>query len=295
MTLKVGVIGLGKMGTAIAERLALKNFPVSAWTRSTVNTDWAEAHQITAHMQLSSIAADCEILLLSLSNDEAVSSVLEKLLDGELAGRLVVDCSTVSPTVLTGFAPRLRQAGANVLDAPISGWPMMAAKGQAGLYIGGADADVVKFRPVAEALSNRIHHVGPLGQGMAAKIVNNMMLTGYWQCLREAMQVGQNLGLTSEKMLEILTGSPAANGVLALKAPVILGADIPASFTVSGVVKDLTMFNQVADQLGVDTPAIQAALDSFSAHLSKGFDDADFVSMINASLKPSQAEVQDVL
>jgi len=130
---------------------------------------------------------------------------------------------------------------------------------------------------------------------MAGKIVNNMMLSGYWQCLSEAMQVGHNLGLTGEKMLEILTSSPAANGVLALKKPVILGEALPPTFTVSGIVGDLTMFNDVAGAAGVNTPALRAALQSFTDHENSGAGEADFVSMVAAALMQNQKATGDVL
>lgn len=291
----IGIIGLGKMGTAIAERLSGQGFQIEAWTRRGVDAGWAAKTGVTGHNNLETLVERADIALLSLSDDQAVSSVLERLLELDLQGRLIVDCSTVNPAILASFTTRINAAGAQLLDAPISGWPIMVAQGKAGIYIGGQASDVERFLPIAEAMSNRIHHVGPLGHGMAAKIVNNMMLASYWQCLREALQVGKSAGLSDEKMLEILTGSPAANGVLALKVPVILGEITPPSFTVSGIVADLAMFDEVAKSAGVDVPSLRAALMSFTQHEKTGAGEEDFVSMVAAALKDSQMDSIDVL
>lgn len=295
MNNSIGVIGLGKMGTAIAERLSGQGFKIEAWTRRGVDAGWALECGVTGHNSLATIVECADIILLSLSDDQAVSSVLEGLLETNLKGLLIVDCSTVNPAIHTAFAARINAAGAQLLDAPISGWPIMVTQGKAGIYIGGQASDVDRFLPIAEAMSNRIHHVGPLGHGMAAKIVNNMMLASYWQCLREALQVGKSAGLSGDKMLEILTGSPAANGVLALKVPVILGENTPPSFTVSGIVSDLAMFNEVAMSAEIDTPALGAALKSFMRHEETGAGEEDFVSMVAAALKDSQMDSKDVL
>jgi len=170
------------------------------------------------------------------------------------------------------------------LTAGIEFRKALVKAGKVGLYLGGSTADVARFMPVAEALSNRIHHVGDLGQGAAAKIVNNMMLASYWQCLKEALQVGQSTGLSIEKMMKILTGSPAANGSLAAKTPVILGDSTAVGFTVEGVVKDANLFSRVALDAEIDVPALNATLASFKTHHDAGFESADFVTMVHSAI-----------
>ncbi len=282
--MNIGIAGLGKMGQALAGRLSNSGFTVRGWTRSGVSSVDAKALGISAVADLGELADTCDILLLSLFDDDAVISVLNLLCRHDLTNVLIVDTSTVSPNTLPGQLDRVKAAGGTAIDAPISGWPAMVSKGIAGLYIGGSSQDVARFKPVAEAISNRVHHVGDLGQGAAAKIVNNMMLASYWQCLKEALQVGQSAGLAPEKMVEILTGSPAANGSLAAKAPVILGESETVSFTVSAMVKDTSLFNHVAMEAGIDVPALNAALASYQTHSKAGFGAADFVTMVHSAI-----------
>jgi len=274
---------MGRMGSAIAARLSGAGFAVSGWSRSGIPTDRATA--IVPQSDLASLTASSEIVILSLTDDAAVTSVVDEMCRNVLAGKLIVDCSTSGPDTLRSRKDAIELAGGRALDAPISGWPEMVASGRAGLYIGGVAQDVARFMPVAEVLSNRIHHVGDLGDGAAMKIVNNMMLTGYWQCLKEALQVGKRSGLSAETMLRILAGSPAANGSLAAKSAVILGQSDAVSFTVEGVTKDLALFAETARRAGVDVPVIAAALASFKSYRDDGNGAKDFVAMVRDAYK----------
>lgn len=275
---------MGKMGRAIAGRLSQQGFDIAGWTRSGFSPSEAEALGISAHFELDALVEASDIIILSLFDDQAVSSVLQKICHHDLTDTLIADMSTVSPKTLLGAINLVTEAKGTAIDAPISGWPSMVVQGTAGIYIGGSPEDVARFRPVAEALSNRIHHVGELGQGAAVKIVNNMMLAGYWQCLKEAMQVGKKAGLSAEKMLEILVGSPAANGSLAAKASVILGQSDAVSFTATGIAKDTELFTRVAQEFGIEAPAISAAFASYTAHCNAGYGSDDFVTMVRAAL-----------
>lgn len=281
----VGVVGLGRMGRAIASTLAGAGHDVSGWTRSGISDRDAAELGIVACDDLAALAARCDLIVLSLIDDAAVDEVLATLARCDLAGKLLVETSTISPNVLRQRVTELRQAGGSAIDAPISGGPDMVRAGTAGFYIGGDAADVARFQPFAQLLSNRIVHVGPLGHGAAAKIVNNMMLAGFWQTLKEALSVGKRSGLSLETIVEILSKSPAANQAMLQRAPVILGVSEAVGFSVAGVTKDTRLFVQTARELGVDVPAVSAALDSFAAHLDAGNADRDLATMVNAAYK----------
>jgi len=282
---RVGILGLGRMGRAMAVRLAECGFQVAGWTRSGIAADQAREWRIAAHSRAADAAAASDIVLLSLSDDAAVAEIVGQLVRGDLAGKLIVDTSTVSPDTLRPLAGAIGEAGGAALDAPISGGPDLVLAGKAGFYIGGAAADFERFRPVAEAMSNRVHHVGALGEGAAAKIVNNMLLLGFWGALKEAVQVGKRAGLSAETMMTVLAGSPAATPLLAQRVPVILGESDAVGFTISGVLKDGAMFARTARHYGVPVPAMEAALASYRACQDAGLGDADFAVMIRAAYR----------
>lgn len=280
----IGICGLGRMGSAMARRLSGYGFPLVVWSRSGVSAAFASETHAEIAPDPASLAGKADIIITSLIDDAAVESVLQALLTTSLPGKLVVETSTVRPDLLKNCSAGIKAKGGSAIDAPISGGPELVVSGKAGFYIGGANVDFARFLPVAETLSDRIHHVGPLGAGAAAKIVNNMALCGYWEVLREALLTGKRAGLGLDSMLDILITSPAGAPALKARAPRIRGEDRSVGFPVRGAVKDATLFASVADRYDVDTPAIDAALANYRACLEDGKGDEDLATMLRTAL-----------
>ncbi len=279
---RIGIIGLGRMGSAMAARLAASGFPVIGWSRSGIPPDFTETADLA--VDIPSLAAASDFIILALLDDAAVHAVAASLATRDLSGKLIVDTSTVSPLTLASHQAMVEQKGGRLLDAPISGGPEMLATGKAGFYIGGREEDFRRFLPVAEVLSDRIHHVGTLGHGAASKLINNMMLTGLWESLKEALQLGARAGLARDRMIEVLSGSPAASPAMKGRLPVVLGETDHVGFPVSGVVKDISVVRDYAAHLGVAIPAMKAALASFETAAGAGFADADLATMVKLAL-----------
>lgn len=282
---KIGVVGLGRMGAAMAERLSRQDFQVTCWTRSGISVEKASDLGIAAAADLATLASASDIIILALLDDAAVHATLDALSATDLAGKLIIDTSTVSPETLRAHADMVRTRGGSLLDAPISGGPEMLLAGTAGLYIGGTETDFRRFLPVAELLANRVSHVGGLGDGAAAKLVNNMMLMGSWQVMGEAIRLGTGCGLARETVMDILTASPAANPAMRSRLPVILGETEAVGFPVSGVLKDMGVVFDVAEHLGIATPAIRAAHGSFTQAAALGYAEADLGTVVRLALE----------
>jgi 3-hydroxyisobutyrate dehydrogenase-like beta-hydroxyacid dehydrogenase len=279
---RIGIAGLGRMGSAMARRLAAQGFQVSGWSRRPPGPQASEELAGVALVpDLGRLAEASDIIILSLLDDVAVETVLDGLADAAaLQGRLIVDTSTVSPQLLRDREADFLKLKARLLDSPIAGGPEMLLEGKVGLYIGGSSEDYLRFRPVAEVLSDRIHHVGRLGDGAAAKLVNNMMLMGLWQSLKEALLLGKKAGLPASTILEILSGSPAASPAFKSRLPVIRGETTAVGFPVSGAIKDARVVRELAAQLNVALPAISASLSSFEGAAAAGYGDADLATMV---------------
>jgi 3-hydroxyisobutyrate dehydrogenase-like beta-hydroxyacid dehydrogenase len=232
---------------------------------------------------LPTLIGRADIIILSLFDDSAVTAVVKQLTLNDLRDKLIVDTSTVGPDTLRSLADDIAGQGGEAIDAPIAGGPEMVMHGTAGVLIGGDRQPVERFMPVARSFSDRVLHVGGLGSGTAAKVVNNMMIIGYWQCLKEALQLGKRAGLSAETMLDVLSGSPAANGALGRRVPIILGDSDEVGFTVRGVIKDATLFADLAAKYGIPIPALAAALASFRAHSNGGYGEADSGTMVRAA------------
>ena len=277
--LRVGVVGLGRMGSALLARMAAQGIEVCGWNR-TARYDMAA----TVHGDLADLVAASDIIVLSLFDDAAVGGVVGRLCEHDLTGKLLVDTSTARPETLRGLQVAINRAGAAALDAPIAGGPEMVLGGKIGLYIGGASDDVARFSPVADAVAARVLHVGDLGAGATAKIFNNMMLCGYWQVLKEAMLTGRAGGLSYAQMLDILSGSPAASGAFKGRIPVLLGEESTVGFSLDGLVKDAELFADVAQSMSIEISALRAGLDSFRQVSAQGFGDADLAVMVRVAL-----------
>jgi 3-hydroxyisobutyrate dehydrogenase-like beta-hydroxyacid dehydrogenase len=281
MTERIGVIGLGRMGRAMAARLVGQGLPVTGWTRSGSDPG-IPGFDLAARLE--DAVAVSDILILSLFDDEALREILTRLAALDLSGRLVVETSTVAPSVIREAAPAVEAAGGRVIDAPISGGPEMVAAGSIGLFVGGAEADVARFQPVAARLSSRVVPVGALGAGHAAKIVNNVALGGAWQAMIESVRLGARLGLDLETMVGILADSPASNPSFRTRVPKILGEDREVGFPVAGVLKDQSLFLRVAESVGEPLPALSAARDNFAAVAEAGHGDEDLAHVIAVRL-----------
>ncbi|NKX44262.1 NAD(P)-dependent oxidoreductase [Roseibacterium sp. KMU-115] len=261
---RIGVIGLGRMGAAMAARFVAQGVPVTGWTRSGRAVD-----RVPAAPDLAALVAVSDVLVLSLFDDAAVAEMLDRLLDMDLSGRLVADTSTVVPGHVTSRADRFARAGAMLVDAPVSGGPEMVAAGTCGVFIGGTPEAAARAEAALAPLSARIFHVGPLGTGLVMKTVNNALMQSYTAGLVEQLRIAARAGLPLETALTILCGGPAGLPMVRDRVPRILGDDPSVGFPVSGVAKDNAVFRRVAAEAGVAAPT----LDAFAAILAGAMDD----------------------
>lgn len=250
----IGIVGLGRMGSAIAQRMtAQTQGGICGWTRSGRPVDGVET---TA--DLASLVSASDTLVLSLYDDAAVAEILDQLLTFDLIGKLIIDTSTVSPNVLQDRAAQIVAKGAAATDAPISGGPEMVLAGQCGVFIGGTDSDAARAQSVLRQISERIFHVGPLGAGLAMKIINNGMLQVYVAGLAEMLPFARKTGLPLETVLKILGGGPAGLPMITARIPKILGDDPEVGFAMSGTFKDNAIFREVVAAHGIPTDVIGA-------------------------------------
>lgn len=279
MSERIGVLGLGRMGAALAAKAAREGFEVCGWTRSGGDAQAANAAGYRLCATLPEAVDASGMLLLSLFDDAAVTEVLDALAGLDLTGKLVVETSTVSPAIVRGKAAAIEAVGGRLIDAPISGGPEMVAAGTMGLFIGGADAEVARFRGVADRLSNRVAHIGRLGDGVAAKIVNNVALAGSFAAALDAMRLGRALDLDPETMVAFLEQSPGTTPMFKSRAAAILGRDDSVGFSVDGALKDAAVFLEVARRQGVDLPAMEQMQRLFRQGAETGLGGSDVAAV----------------
>ncbi|MDC0738958.1 NAD(P)-dependent oxidoreductase [Cognatishimia sp. SS12] len=271
----VGVFGLGRMGSAIARRFAAEGHDVACWTRSNRALDG-----IPSAPDLPSLVAQSDTLVLSLYDDAAVAEVLDQLLACDLSGKQIIETSTVVPDVVRSRITLITAKGASAVDAPISGGPELVAAGKCGVFVGGDDAAAARAIASLATLSDRVFHVGPLGAGLAMKTINNSMLQIYFAGLDSLMPMAQRAGLPLETVLRILCGGPAGIPMVADRIDKILGKDPEVGFTLSAALKDVGVFERVAQSYGIEVPILTSFAERTQEAIDDGLGEADPALMI---------------
>ncbi|MEM6634453.1 MAG: NAD(P)-dependent oxidoreductase [Pseudomonadota bacterium] len=267
---RIGVVGLGRMGSAIAIRLKAKGLRVRGWNRSSRPVEGIERTE-----SLAQLAGGADVLILSLFDDAAVKDVFLQILDLDLHGNLLIETSTIAPSTILSFADRFAEAGCALVDAPISGGPEVVMGGNAGVFLGGSDAAKKRAAPVLSALTDNLRPTGDLGSGYAAKIVNNTLLQVSYQGLIEALRLGRACGLQRDVLLSIIESSPGTNAMTRARMDLLRGTSDRVGFPGAGVFKDSSLFLSVAQSLDVETPALSVLHETLAAALDRGDGAAD--------------------
>lgn len=280
---QLGLIGLGRMGQALAGRLLTAGFPLTVWNRTRSRADALLAQGARWAESPADLAAQTTIILTILTDDQAVEQVYcsdQGLLAAAIPGRLLIEMSTVRTSTILTLAPLISAQGARLLDAPVSGTLEPARQGQLLTMVGGDPNDLQRARPVLEAISRRIVHLGPNGAGTTMKIALNMPMAIFWAGLAEAMAIGHQFGLRLDDMLDIYLDSPVAMPALRGKAPLLRGEPHEVAFDVTGVRKDLLAMVATGQDAGVPTATGAAALNLFAAATAAGYGEHDLVAIV---------------
>jgi 3-hydroxyisobutyrate dehydrogenase len=281
--MKIGVCGTGRMGSAIAQRLMSIGHDVSVWNRDQTKTK----PLVDAGAKLSSTPAalvdDCQAIVVMLLNDAASEAVYRDsngILQAKLAGKLIIDMSTLRPDTMQSIGSAVTQKGGAFVESPVGGSTAPAKEGKLFALVGGANADVARAMPILEQLCRRIEHVGALGSGAAMKLAVNLPLLVYWQALGESLTICRPLNLPADRLIDILSdtaGTPTAmKGRGAVIAKVLGGAPLgPTAFGVSAARKDLAAAVQFAATLKAELPVAASALGCYEDAETAGLGDAD--------------------
>ena len=280
MTIRIAVVGLGRMGAAMAGRLAAQGFEVTGFD---VRPDAAEGLAgIGVHpaSDLVSLWPAADVVLLSLPLPEHVEQVLtgtDGFVGRAAAGVRVIDTSTSDPDVTQRLAARLAEAGYGLVDAPVSGGPAGAAAGTLAMMLGGSEADIAAVQPVLAALGDKRSHVGPSGAGHTAKLVNNVLCAAQILLAGEALRLGATTGASIEALAGAVNGASGRSAVTEVNVPRwILSETFDSGFTLALMEKDLSLAERLAARSGLSLPLVKAVVDRWQECTLAHGDDADF-------------------
>jgi len=255
----VGVLGIGRMGGAMARALAVAGFEVVSWNR-TPDAARRLAAEIGGRAVASpaDVAAAADVCVSMLADGAAVAAVFggpDGLLAGARPGNVLVDSSTVQPATIRAFESAARAAGSGLLDAPVSGSVGLAGTGSLTIMVGGETADLERARSVLDALAKTVIHIGPLGSGAAMKLAVNAVIFGLNEALAEALVLAEAAGVDRRVAYDVLAASAVGAPYVGYKRDAFLDpAGTPVAFALDLAAKDLRLIEAFADEVGVPVP-----------------------------------------
>src|SRR6266446_5058369 len=291
----VGFIGIGNMGRRMAKRLLGHGYQVIAYNRSREAAEALVKYGATVADSIAELASDADVILSSLTNDDAVKSVYTDP-EGVLAhlghGSAIIEMSTVSPATSRELYELSREAGVKFLDSPVSGSTPAAEEGTLTLFCGGDEELFQAAQPIFSSISSQHFYLGGSGSGTAMKLVANTLLGVGMQAIAESVALGQKEGLDRHRLLEVLSHT-------AVLAPAHLGklsradrGDYSAQFAIRLMNKDFGLVLETAAAAKVPMPATAAAFQMNVAEFSEGKEE-DFSAVITLMERLAQVETSD--
>jgi 3-hydroxyisobutyrate dehydrogenase len=273
---RVGVIGLGTMGRAMAANLARAGFPLAAWNRTPGHAAELEALGVRIAGTPAALASSVDVTLVCVSDTPDVESVLfgpDGVAAGAAAGSLVIDCSTIDPAATRRFGATLARQGIGFVDAPVTGGSEGARN---------ATLAILRASPLLSAIGRTVTHLGPVGAGQAAKAVNQVILAGTYLGVAEGLVLALKAGLDPDQVVAALSGGAAQSWVLANRSGRMLANDYPLGFKVSLHLKDLGIALALARESGAVLPVAALAAQLEAGLVATGHADDDMSALARA-------------
>jgi len=258
VTPRVAVIGTGRMGAAMAARIAGAGHSLTVWNRTRAKAEAAAGAVADSPREA---VAGADVAIVSLADDEAVRAAYggpDGLIAGLRPGAVVADTSTVAPDTMRALSADVAAAGASLIDCPVSGSVPSVESGTI-LVMAGGDAEAVeRARPVLESFAQRIILLGPVGSGATMKLAVNAMVFGLNQTLSEALVLAEKAGVPRDLAYEVIANSAVAAPFVSYKRAAFENpGSAPVAFALDLVAKDLDLAADLADQVDAAVPQLE--------------------------------------
>jgi len=280
--MKVGIVGLGRMGAAMSRRLRQQGLDVVGWDQKTQANQALAAEGLAIAADARAVAAVSRVVISSITEDQGARKVFggpEGFLVGDVTGKLFIEMSTLQPMTGRELAPQVEARGARLIDAPILGTIPQVHAGTLFAMVGGKPEDLERARPVVEKLTRRIVHMGPNGSGYAMKLAANIGLGAYIQAAAESLALGVRQGLALELMVDVLQETATASGWLKAKADVLKGRTGDMTLDIRTLRKDIMSAVATGALTGVPMPLSTGTLTSLSAAVDGDYGDGDLAEL----------------
>lgn len=265
----IGLLGLGIIGSRVAENIIKAGFQVSVWSRTGRKAPGTLASP-------AEVARAAQVIQIFVRDDAALLGALEEMRPFMTSEHVVMNHATVSKDATLKASRLCAETGAAFLDAPFTGSKMAAQNGKLCYYIGGRADVLEKVRPVLEASAAKILHLGGVGDAMVLKIVTNLITGVTVQALVEAAAITRAEGVPLEALQTALESNANYSTLIGMKLPALIQQDFEPHFSLVNMLKDADFARQLAARSGSKTPALDCTAEAMRAGVQAGLGDQDF-------------------
>ena len=274
----IGYIGLGIMGSAMVKNLTKAGHQVSVYARRQASVAALANDKIIAFPSPAELAKACRVVICCVSDTADVEQVLtgpQGVLAGIQHDALVIEMSTICPQATRAMAAKFTQAGAGMLDAPVSGGEAGAIAATLSIMIGGDEEHFQRALPIFKCLGENVIHVGPAGAGQVAKACNNLVAAQTIVAVAEAFLLAQSAHVDAAKVRQALLGGFAYSKVLELHGQRMLDENYTPGFKARLHAKDLRIALKSAQDNAIQLPATRLANEYLQTLIERGDGDLD--------------------
>lgn len=275
----IAYIGVGLMGLPMAARLVSLGYPITAFDIAPAQLEKVRAAGATAAANAAAAVQGADLVITNLPTPEAVAAAVfgaNGVAGAMTPPQMLIDFSTIKVEQGREFAARLEAlAGCPWVDAPVSGGPPAAGAGTLTVMAGGRTADIERIRPLMTDISARFTHMGAVGSGLAAKMLNQLIVGAIHVVMAEAASMAEAAGIDAARLPECLAGGHADGSLLQRLYPRMVARDFAPQGYARQLKKDLEMVDAFARQIGTPTPMLREALALYRKLIEAGHAELD--------------------
>ena len=286
----LGFVGLGVMGSQMVNRLLGKGHVVTGYNRTRAKSQWLLDKGMKWADSPRAVAAASDLTFAMVTNSAALSAVTDGsdgILAGLAKGKIFVDMSTVSPAVSRGLAARVREKGADMVDAPVSGSVITLQEGMLSVMVGGGRETFERVKPVLQDIGPKVTYVGDNGLALSMKIAINLSLATQMLAFSEGVLLAEKSGIARETAVDVLTHSAVASPMIQYRGPFVLQPPDEAWFDVNMMQKDMLLALEMGRQLDVALPTTAISNEFLTAARAMGLAKQDFAVMFDVLARMS--------
>jgi glyoxylate/succinic semialdehyde reductase len=291
----IGFVGLGIMGKGMVKNLLTKvECNLVVWNRGVAASEELSAAypgKVEIAETPAAVVSRCKYTFCMLSTEEASIAVFDRpgdgVIDGVTAGKVIIDCATLSPERMVDECARISAKGGLFIEAPVSGSKVPAENGQLIFLCGGEESVYNEIGQALDAMGKAKFLFGPVGNGSRVKLVVNMVMGTMMSAFAEGMQLSEAAAIPRDQLLQVLELSAIANPMFKLKGPNLINENYPAHFPLKHAQKDMRLALALGNELGVTMPTTVAANDMYKSVLDQSGDE-DFSAVAKAVPKQKQ-------